>query len=178
MELQLEPWIETYTGKKVYFLHPDPETICIEDIAWALSNQCRFSGHTKRHYSVAEHSFHVSHHVPKQYALDGLLHDATEAYLVDIPKPIKQYLKGYAEMEKNLHRAIAVKFGVEEEIPAPVKEIDTRILMNEKSDLLGDKVEWGWSADKIIELPHLITFPDKPRYWFNAFMERFEKLKR
>lgn len=62
-------WIETYTGRKFYLLHPRPEDVDITDIAHALSNQCRYTGHTRMFYSIAEHSYHVSYHVPETDAL-------------------------------------------------------------------------------------------------------------
>ena len=74
----MESYIETVSGRKFYFLNPNPEDIDIEDIAHALSMQCRFTGHTKWFYSVAEHAIWVSYLVPVHLALEGLLHDASE----------------------------------------------------------------------------------------------------
>jgi len=114
MTTQLEPWIETYTGKKLYFLEPKPEQIDIEDIATALSNECRFGGHTKSFYSVAEHSILVATICPAPLALVGLLHDASEAYLRDIASPIKQYLANYKELEEKLMNANISFFKISE----------------------------------------------------------------
>ena len=82
-------WVQTVTGKAFYPLKPDPSLISIEDIAWALSMQCRFAGHVLHFYSVAEHCVYISNSVPMEDALWGLLHDATEAYLTDVPRPLK-----------------------------------------------------------------------------------------
>src|SRR6266496_1501995 len=82
--------IMTYSGELITPLNPDPDDIQIEDIAHALSNQCRFSGHCKQFYSVAEHSCRVSDLCSYEHQLGGLLHDGTEAYLSDIARPIKQ----------------------------------------------------------------------------------------
>lgn len=105
--------IMTYTGKQVRPLTPDPSTICIEDIAHSLANQCRFTGHTKSFYSVAQHSVIVSEICDYKDAMWGLLHDGSEAYLSDIARPLKSQ-KGlgdiYKEAEKNLMLAIADKF--------------------------------------------------------------------
>ncbi|MFG0247924.1 MAG: phosphohydrolase, partial [Phycisphaeraceae bacterium JB051] len=78
-------WIQTYTGKAFYPLREDPGIIDIRDIAHALSLQCRFNGHCSDFYSVAQHSVHVSEVVPQAFALWGLLHDAAEAYMSDLP---------------------------------------------------------------------------------------------
>jgi uncharacterized protein len=91
MSTRTGDWIQTYTGKQFWPLSPLPEDIVIEDIAHALSMQCRFGGHVRTFYSVAQHSVHVSLLVEPQYALWGLLHDAAEAYLVDLPRPIKKF---------------------------------------------------------------------------------------
>lgn len=82
-------FITTYTGRRFYPLDPNPADVCIEDIAHALSMICRFNGHVRSFYSVAEHSVHVSRIVPPEYALAGLLHDASEAYIADVSSPIK-----------------------------------------------------------------------------------------
>ena len=73
-----EPWIQTYTGKQYAYFECGPEQICIEDIARALSNLCRFTGHCKKFYSVAQHSVLVSHRTKNPFL--GLMHDADEAY--------------------------------------------------------------------------------------------------
>src|SRR5271165_7548492 len=84
-------WIQTYTGRVMYPLDPRPEEINIIDIAHALSNLCRFTGHVRTFYSVAEHSVRVSQHCDPKDALWGLLHDASEAYLADMSRPMKRY---------------------------------------------------------------------------------------
>ncbi|MEM9149127.1 MAG: hypothetical protein AAGB19_01555 [Cyanobacteria bacterium P01_F01_bin.3] len=82
-----DAWIQTFTGKAFWPLEPDPELICIEDIAWALAHQSRYSGHCDRFYSVAEHSLWVSGQCSPEHKLWGLLHDASEAYLSDVVRP-------------------------------------------------------------------------------------------
>jgi len=83
-----EHWITTYTGKRFHYLDPQPEEIDIVDIAHALSLTCRFGGHCKEFYSVAEHSIRVAEIVPKEFQLLALLHDAGEAYTGDVQSPI------------------------------------------------------------------------------------------
>lgn len=115
-KLPIDPYIETYTGEKFYFLNPTPEMIHIEDIAHALANQCRFTGHSNKFYSVAEHSIHVSHLCKNKMA--GLLHDASEAYLTDVASPVKPFLHNYKNLEDKLMKAIATKFS----FPYPFEE--------------------------------------------------------
>lgn len=105
--------IRTYSGRYVDPLNLDPTQIDIIDIAHALSNQCRFGGHTQTFYSVAEHSVMVSVHpsIPDELRLAALLHDASEAYLVDIPTPIKHRLPQYMAAEEHAMRAIMNAFG-------------------------------------------------------------------
>jgi uncharacterized protein len=85
-------WIQTVTGKQFWPMDAQPEEVDIEDIAHALSLPCRFNGHCKQFYSVAEHSIHVSRVVSNENAARGLLHDAAEAYLSYIPQPVKREL--------------------------------------------------------------------------------------
>jgi uncharacterized protein len=106
--------IFTFSGIFIRPLEPDPAAIRIEDIAHALSNQCRWTGHTSRFYSVAEHSLGVSRLVPDHLALSALLHDASEAYLADLARPIKKAAglgEVYLEVEAGLEHAIAERFG-------------------------------------------------------------------
>lgn len=129
--------LELKSGVFVDVLNPDVSEVTIDMIAHALAHQPRFAGHTHRHYSVAEHSLLVSYIVPAENALDGLMHDATEALLCDIPTPIKKHLPQYYEIEKGLHDALADHFGFNPTIPAPVKEVDARICISEKLHFIG-----------------------------------------
>jgi 5'-deoxynucleotidase YfbR-like HD superfamily hydrolase len=108
-------WIQTYTGKKFFPLDPDPEQICIEDIAHALSMQCRYAGHTNSFYSVAQHSVLLSREFGfLDYRLAALLHDASEAYLTDIPRPLKHLsaFAFYRIAEERLQMMIFAKYGL------------------------------------------------------------------
>lgn len=143
-------WMQLISGAPFWPLEPDIERIEIEDIAHALSMQCRFAGHVTRFYSVAEHCVHVSHAVPLEDALWGLLHDAAEAYLVDLPRPVKPFLHGYRDAETRLLRAVAARFGLAPEMPQSVHEADNRILMNERDALLASShIPWGWNAQPL-----------------------------
>jgi len=171
-------WIQTFTGKAFYPLEPEKciEKICIEDIAWSLSMQCRYAGHSKFFYSVAEHCIHVSNAVSTEYAFEGLMHDASEAYLVDIPRPIKPYILGYYEMEKRLMVSISKVFGLQYPLPQNVKDCDSSILHDERLSLMheGEK-DWYLPFAKIPGINiHCWSQPLAFRY----FMQRFYELER
>jgi hypothetical protein len=140
-------WIETYTGRPFYPLDPDPSQVDLRDIAHSLSMQCRFAGHSRWHYSVAQHSVLVARHLPSDLAPWGLLHDASEAYLIDLPRPVKYEVEGYREAEVRVMMVIAQKFGLEWPEPDAVKIADNEALSTEKRDLLHESCEWG------IEMP-------------------------
>lgn len=134
---RLGDWMQTVSGKAVWPLDPRPEEIDLEDIAHALSMQCRYAGHCRKFYSVAEHSVLLSRAMPtvelKRWAL---LHDATEAYLVDLPRPVKRNMPYYAVAEEYLMAAIAERFGLSGEMPPEVKDADNRILVDEMRQLM------------------------------------------
>jgi phage pi2 protein 07 len=109
----LPTYIRTYHGLEFDFVDPKPEQVCIEDIAHALSNICRFTGHTPNHYSVAEHSILVSYYVEPQNRLLALLHDASEAYLGDVASPLKQLLPEYKKLEEKVANVIFEALGVD-----------------------------------------------------------------
>lgn len=130
-------WIMTYSGRQFYPLSPRIEDISILDIAHALSNICRFTGHVREFYSVGEHSLRAAQQAPQYLKLAVLLHDASEAYLNDLSRPVKHSaaLVGYRAAEKHLQDMIGLKFGVEFTDPL-IHEIDNRMLMTERRDLM------------------------------------------
>ena len=164
-------------------INPDPNDIFIEDIAHALSMQCRYSGHTNEFYSVAEHSVRTSYIVPPEDALDALGHDMSEYALVDVPSPLKNSLFGeqYRVVEKRLMYVISKKYGFRSEMPESVKIADNIMLATEVRDLLTpmDPTKndlWGpWL--KHTALPEKIV-PMSPREARNAFLMRFWTLTR
>ena len=171
----IEPWIETYSGLKFDFLNPDVNSIRIKDIAHALSNICRYTGHTKEFYSVAQHSVYVADCVLKEDALAGLLHDATEAYLTDISKPLKVLLPRYCELEDFIWTKIAERFGLPEKLPISVKDADWRLLATEKRDLLSCSGP-AWNTVIGIEcLPEKIV-PWEPKFAEEMFLNRYYSL--
>jgi len=172
-------WQQTYTGRKFWPADPRPEDVCIEDIAHSLSLICRFNGHCRSFYSVAEHSILVSRLVPEQDALAGLLHDAAEAYVGDMARPLKKMLPDYANFEAAVHSAIMERVGLGTNLPASVKEADNRIIDDERRHLLShmeiDPGTWGnpvtgfgLRADEIGVL--------SPYQAEQAFLEQFHRL--
>jgi 5'-deoxynucleotidase YfbR-like HD superfamily hydrolase len=130
-------YMSTFSGGKFYPGDPRASEVFIKDIAHALSNLARFAGHTRRFYSVAQHSLLVSLAVPEKDALAGLLHDATEAYVVDVPRPVK-YLPGmevYREIEGRIRVAIVKRFKLPADEPDSVKAADVFAVAAEKRDL-------------------------------------------
>lgn len=136
-------WMQTATGGMFWPLDPRPDEVCIEDIAAALSKMCRYAGHCTRFYSVAEHSVIVSHYVADEYALWGLLHDAAEAYVIDVPRPLKPFLDNYKAIENTVMNAVCEKFGLTPGMPEEVKRVDDAILADEKRHIMvPSPAEW------------------------------------
>ena len=140
--------IPTYTGKVFDPYAPDIHSICIEDIAHHLSNLCRFGGSTSRFYSVAEHSIMVSYLVHPDNAKWGLLHDASEAYVIDLPKPLKVMFPEYKALETIVQQAICEKFLLQPDMPIDVKEADLFALARE-GEYFHDKGAFAgfWQAE-------------------------------
>lgn len=127
--------IRTSSGQYVNVFNPDPDTILIQDISHSLSMQCRFGGHLPFHFSVAQHSINVSYLVPPEYAFAALMHDASEAYLLDIPRPIKNRMPEYKIIEDNLMKVIAAKFEFEWPMDDVIKQADNKALEHEWQEI-------------------------------------------
>ena len=137
-----ETWMDTFTGKRIDVLRVKADDICIEDIAHSLALQCRFNGHCPRFYSVAEHSVRVSELCEKigygrEDCLMALLHDAAEAYLGDIIRPVKCGL-GIGSMPfDDIDAAVMCKFGCEDGGGWTAKALDLELLLVEGRDVMG-----------------------------------------
>ena len=163
-------WMQTYTGRAFTPLTPRPEDIDLLDIAHALSNQCRFAGHTIRFYSVAEHSVYVSRVVPPGLAglaRAALLHDAAEAYVGDIATPIRNACPDISAFEKRLAGTITGMLGLEPEIPQDVKEADVRMAATEARDFM---FEDAALLDPLA--PRKILY--LPKFWVPPYRTRLE----
>jgi uncharacterized protein len=141
-------WIRTYTGRKVNPVHLQPDDINIIDIAHALHLLCRFTGHTKKFYSVAYHSYNVFSRCSPKNKPWGLLHDAAEAYMNDLASPFKNQiaLAEYRRIEIRNLRVIAKAFTLPKEVPSEVWDIDCTIV-NDEGRILFDK--WNLPAGHV-----------------------------
>lgn len=170
---KIEHSIVTFTGHRFWPLDPRSDEVDIADIAHALSNVTRFTGHTREFYSVAQHSVYVSELVPPEFALWGLLHDASEAYLADIASPVKRQWPVYKAYEHHLMLVIAEHFKLPWPEPPEVKTVDGRVLMTEKRDLMPSAGEGGYPG----LLPYDMTIiPVPPKTARSLFVARFLEL--
>ncbi len=169
-------WICTRSGRRFYPLDPRVDDICIEDIAHALSNICRFTGHVSTFYSVAEHSWRAALAAPvHELALPLLLHDASEAYLCDVSRPVKhaEGMAFYRKAEERLMRAVGVRFGVSFVDPR-IKTVDNRMLMTERRDLMQPPPGHTWG---IVEIPYSeVIIPCPPTIARKGFLDTFYEL--
>lgn len=150
--------IRTFTGKYFNPCEPNSELICIEDIAHALSMQPRFGGHLPVFYSVAQHCVQVCWSVWPEIRLSALLHDASEAYLIDVPRPVKDQLPNYREIEDRLMHVISWKFGFEWPMHEAVKGADEMALRNEwEALMLGNGSIEVWDQE-MAKAKFLLTF--------------------
>jgi hypothetical protein len=166
-------WIRTYTGRKTNPVHLKVSDIDIVDIAHALSNLCRFTGHVKFHYSVALHSLTVSRLCSPKNKLWGLLHDATEAYINDIPSPLKcqKEMSQYRFIEHNAKNVIAEAFNLPSQIPMEVDIID-KTIVHDEGRLLFKEWDLPRGHESVIsDIPQL-----DPEYVKLLFLETFNNL--
>jgi hypothetical protein len=147
-------WMCTFTGLRFWPLDPRPEDICIEDIAHALACENRYGGHLPEPYSVAHHCLlaaWIARDIlggDRADVRDTLMHDAAEAYLKDIPRPLKRSLPGYKEIEHGVEAAIAAKFGLRFPMPPIVKRADEMALAIERRDLFPASHQQLWVTDR------------------------------
>ena len=142
--MQMPPEILTHEGHYFNFLTPETSKFSIRTIAHALSNICRFNGHTRAHYSVAEHCVHVARLCPDEHKLSGLLHDAAEAFVGDVASPLKQLLPEYKVIEQRVEAEIFKRFALPSKLHQSVKHADLVMLATERRDLMPAKGgEWG-----------------------------------
>lgn len=141
------PTILLNSGAYFSFEHPELSNFTLDDVAHGLAMTCRFAGQCPRFYSVAEHSVHVSHLVPPALAWDALMHDAAEAFICDMAKPLKELLPDYKVIEKRVEAAIAARFGLATAMPPEIKMADVQMLRAEQAQLMRNNDDWHWTFD-------------------------------
>jgi len=180
--------IQVVSGRLFDPLNPDPDLIDIRDVAHALSNICRFGGHSERYYSVAEHSVHVSYACAPTDALWGLLHDAPEFGLGDMCSPLKysEFGREFVQAEERLMQVFIDKYGLGPVQPSSVSRADKAMLGREREALLPTEIretldywgEWRTHLDPDFELPDFCV----PHCWSPElarviFLDRFQDLQ-
>lgn len=145
-------WMQTYTGRAFFPLDPRPDDLDLRDIAHALGMVVRYAGHVTRFYSVAEHCVLMSEAVAPENAAWALLHDAPEAYIGDMVRPLKRQpsMAAYVEADDRIMATICYRFDLDYAMPAEVKLADTRILRDERAELLGPSPQ-PWSDAEQVE---------------------------
>lgn len=171
------PSIQIHNGKFMDFRFPGMAEYSIEDIAHALSHICRFTGHVNEFYSVAQHSWIGSYFIDQEYALEFLMHDAVEAFVGDVASPLKQLLPGYKAIEHRVEQSVFRKFGIGFPLNRSVKEIDHRMLVTERRDLMPEDTDgkaWEWAKD--IQPFKMRIIPFEPSLARSLFVKRFREL--
>lgn len=171
------PDIMTASGLYISYVDPKPEQITVEDIAHGLSFTCRFSGQCLKYYSVAEHSIRVAEIVPEEFKLIALLHDAAEAYMTDMPRPLKRLLPEYTAIEHAVLSVIMEKFGVPIlKLPNCVKEADNIMLATEGRDLCAPAWPyWGLDQSPLeARITETLSPPIAEMLWLEKFREYYK----
>ena len=175
------PYLQTVSGRWVNPFDPDPEQLDPGDIARALANQCRFGGHSRVFYSVAQHSVIVSQLVEErggdaEDAFAALMHDATEAYLGDMPHPLKHRSPlgaAFREAEDHLEAAIRERFGIREDVPQ-IKPVDRALLATERRTFSAET--WHWPELDGVEPLDVELTAWSPDEAAEAFARRYAEL--
>lgn len=176
------PYLQTVSGRWVNPFDPDPAQLDADDIARALANQCRFGGHSRVFYSVAQHSVIVSHLVQErggdvEDVFAALMHDASEAYLGDMPHPLKHRSPlgaAFREAEDHLEQAIRDRFRIKSDVPA-IKHADRALLATERRAFSAET--WHWPELEGVEPLDLELTAWSPDEAADAFAHRYGELQ-
>lgn len=167
-------YISTFKGNRFYPAEPRIDGIDIEDIAHGLAYQCRFNGQTSAFYSVAQHSLMVADLVPPALHRAALLHDAAEAYLGDMVKPLKVLVPEFGHIEAGVTHLIARAFGVDFSDYDTIKRADLVALATEKRDLMPNSTE-PWSYLSGIAPLAAVIKPMDPQQAKDAFLAAWHR---
>lgn len=175
--------LQTYTGKVLKPLESSPGDFDIRDIAWSLAMQCRYNGHTNLFYSVATHCILVSWHCPVGLKRDGLLHDASEAYLSDLPSPMKARMPEYRKLELQVEEAIAQEFNLTWPMAPAVKAADDKVFQLECSLVMGGEIERRYALPHSEERDSVESFiimceKEGPRFVANLYLDTYQRYHR
>lgn len=169
------PTIALRSGCYFSFASPQHSDFTIEDIAHGLSHICRFAGQTVKFYSVAEHCVHVSNIIGEGDQYVGLMHDAPEAFIGDVVKPLKNLLPDYQTIEDRVEAAVMERFSVPLPFPQTVKIADVEMLRCEKLQAMNNQDNWqDQVTSKIADIKLQFWSPKEAK---QAFLERFNELK-
>lgn len=171
--LQTKTCISTANGDFFDYLSPETHDFDIDVIAHALSNICRYGGHSKRFYSVAEHSVLVSRVVPKRLQLCGLLHDASEAYCGDVASPLKRLIPEYRKIEDRVQAAIANRFDIPFPFPEDIHLADKAVYLAEREQIT-DGTDAIWYTD--MKPAKVLVAGMPPKDAKNFFLTRYKEL--
>lgn len=172
---------ETYTGKKFYVLDVRPDDICMRDIAHSLSLQCRYNGHCKQFYSVAEHSILIALHAWNEGhgfedVMRALLHDAVEAFIGDIPKPVKLSIPALMEAEDRIEAHIMDKYKLPRDKADWLNDYDYRITIDERLVIMNDSNNvWGHESLKPLGVKIRCMEPEDAEFEFLMWVEYFRR---
>lgn len=167
--------IRLRSGAYFDFLCPEESEFTIDDIAHSLSNICRYTGHPYEFYSVAQHSVLASQIVPPEFAFHALMHDAAEAFIGDVAKPLKRLLPDYAKIEIRVERVVMSRFGLPLEMPGCVKRADIIMLRTEQRDIMECEKEIWLQAEGEKPLSSTII-PWSPSVAKRMFLDRYSEL--
>lgn len=184
MTIKMQEGIALLSGNLFDYNDPENSVVTIDDIATALANVCRFSGHLHYLYSVAQHAVNCSLIVPPEQAFDALMHDTAEAFTNDLPTPLKWALPVFKELEVKIESAMSRKFGFTFPISPAVKLADTQMLRMEKEKIKRDRTYWQMLDG--IEVDHLwdkvdlklCTPPQAKKLFLNRYYELIENDQR
>lgn len=177
LSLDQHDFMVTFTGRRVNPTALRPEDIDIRDIAHALSNLCRFTGHCRHFYSVAQHCIYASIFVAPEFAMEALLHDAAEAYINDLSRPLKHHpeMRAYVEVERRAEAAIREHFKLRPSLPPEVKEMDNMLVCDEARALMEDS---AWTKGHPCAMPQgsriVAWYPETVE---TSFLQRYEALR-